>query len=91
MSNVQEYASDHGLLDILPLLRKGATAGQNPNAALNPVKNGSVSELDADDREILFVERTSRWKQPRALYYTIILNSIAAAIQGWDQTGREFV
>jgi hypothetical protein len=22
------------------------------------------------------------------LYFTIILNSIAAAIQGWDQTGK---
>jgi hypothetical protein len=32
-------------------------------------------------------EVTHRWKHPRILYYTIILNSIAAAIQGWDQTG----
>jgi len=28
-----------------------------------------------------------RWRQPWALYMTIVLNSIAAAIQGWDQTG----
>ena len=30
---------------------------------------------------------THRWRHPRILYFTIILNSIAAAIQGWDQTG----
>lgn len=29
----------------------------------------------------------NRWRQPWALYMTIVLNSIAAAIQGWDQTG----
>lgn len=32
-------------------------------------------------------ERSNRFKQPRILYFTIIMNSIAAAIQGWDQTG----
>jgi hypothetical protein len=32
-------------------------------------------------------EVTHRWKHPWALYFTIILNSIAAAIQGWDQEG----
>lgn len=88
MSNVQQYAQEHELLDIVPLLRKGAIAGQNPDDAVNPGKLEVVGELDADDREVLVVERTSRWKQPRALYYTIILNSIAAAIQGWDQTGK---
>jgi MFS family permease len=29
----------------------------------------------------------NRWRQPWPLYMTIVLNSIAAAIQGWDQTG----
>jgi len=32
-------------------------------------------------------EVTHRWKHPKTLYFTIILNSIAAAIQGWDQEG----
>jgi hypothetical protein len=34
------------------------------------------------------VEATRRWAQTRTLYFTIFLNSIAAAIQGWDQTGE---
>ncbi|KAJ5287193.1 Major facilitator superfamily domain general substrate transporter [Penicillium angulare] len=87
MSSVQQYAQEHELLDIVPFLRKGAIAGQNPSHAWNAEKLEGFGELDAEDREVLVVERTSRWKQPRALYYTIILNSIAAAIQGWDQTG----
>ncbi|KAJ5903398.1 Major facilitator superfamily domain general substrate transporter [Penicillium tannophilum] len=81
MSNVQEYAELHGLQDILPTLRKGALAGQDPIAArTSPLLNGQ-------EHEILHVEANYRWRQPWALYYTIILNSIAAAIQGWDQTG----
>jgi len=28
-----------------------------------------------------------KWRQPIALYFTIILCSIGAAVQGWDQTG----
>lgn len=82
MSNVQEYAELHGLQDILPTLRKGALAGQDPiTARTSPLLNGQ-------EHEILHVEANFRWRQPWALYYTVILNSIAAAIQGWDQTGE---
>lgn len=42
-------------------------------------------ELDEVDREALRFEVTHRWRHPKPLYFTIILNSIAAAIQGWDQ------
>lgn len=81
MTNVESYANDHGLTDILPLLKKGALAGQKPAEA------GSIPELDEQDRHVLREEITRRWHHPWALYYTIIFNSIAAAIQGWDQTG----
>lgn len=30
---------------------------------------------------------TDKWSQPRDLYMTVILCSLAAAVQGWDQTG----
>lgn len=82
MSDVNHYAEQNKLQDILPLLQKGALAGQDPARA------EQLSELNAEDRDALVVERTRRWKQPWALYYTIILNSISAAIQGWDQTGK---
>ncbi|KAJ5628667.1 hypothetical protein N7490_010895 [Penicillium lividum] len=81
MSNVEAYAIEHGLQNILPILRKGALAGQDPVAAR------SSAALSGQDLAVLHVEATRRWHQPWALYYTIILNSIAAAIQGWDQTG----
>lgn len=81
MGNVEAFAHQHELVDILPLLRKGALVAQNPTNL------DSIAELDDADRLIIREETTRRWNHPWALYYTIILNSIAAAIQGWDQTG----
>ena len=85
LENVENYAINHGLVDILPLLKKGALAGQMPGEV------NAITDLNADDRVVLDEETTRRWKHPWALYYSIILNSIAAAIQGWDQTGRHFI
>ncbi len=68
-------------MDILPLLRKGALVAQNPLGI------DDIPELDESDRVPLRNEITHRWRHPKTLYFTIILNSIAAAIQGWDQTG----
>ena len=68
--------------DILPLLKKGALVAQDPAGFED------LEELDEGEREWLRKEVTHRWKHPWPLYYTIILNSIAAAIQGWDQVSN---
>ncbi|KAK2010015.1 hypothetical protein LZ32DRAFT_536788 [Colletotrichum eremochloae] len=82
LEQVTDYQRSHGLPDdILPLLKKGALVAQNP--ALFE----EIEELDESEKQALREEVTHRWKHPWPLYYTIILNSIAAAIQGWDQTG----
>jgi hypothetical protein len=81
LADVEEFAAEYQLQDILPYLRKGALVAQNP-AGID-----RISELDDADRQVLREEVTHKWKHPRILYFTIILNSIAAAIQGWDQTG----
>lgn len=78
---MENFARENGLNDIVPLLQKGALVSQNPNSIDN------ISELDEDDCEVLRNEKTHRWKHPKILYFTIVMNSIAAAIRGWDQTG----
>ena len=69
------------MTEVLPLLQKGALVAQNPRGI------DEIAELNEDDRLAIHNEMTHRWKHPRTLYFTIILNSIAAAVQGWDQTG----
>ncbi|EED18210.1 MFS sugar transporter, putative [Talaromyces stipitatus ATCC 10500] len=81
MVDVEAYADHYQLNGILPLLKKGALVAQNPRGIEN------IEELDEADRQALRQEVTHRWKQPKTLYFTILLNSIAAAIQGWDQEG----
>jgi hypothetical protein len=81
LEDVELFANENGLADILPLLRKGALIAQNPHNI------DGIDGLDDAEREELHLEITKRWRHPRILYFTIILNSIAAAIQGWDQTG----
>ncbi len=81
IEEVQAFAKEHGLEDAEPLLIKGALLAQSP--ALFEEMEG----LDDSERIALREEVTHRFKLPKILYYTVILNSIAAAIQGWDQTG----
>jgi hypothetical protein len=81
LADVENYAQEQNLQDVLPLLRKGALVAQSPHLFEN------IPELDENDREKLREEILHRWRHPKILYFTIVLNSIAAAIQGWDQTG----
>lgn len=83
MADVEDFARKYGFdpETELPLLRKGALVAQSPADFEN------MPELDDGDRDALRREITHRWRQPWPLYMTIVLNSIAAAIQGWDQTG----
>ncbi|KAL5116610.1 hypothetical protein ACEQ8H_005488 [Pleosporales sp. CAS-2024a] len=81
LADVRAFASEHGLQDIEPLLIKGALFAQSPRLF------EELEELDADDRQCIREESTHRFRLPKMLYFTIILNSVAAAIQGWDQTG----
>lgn len=51
---------------------------------------GGENTLKGDEIEALTDEVLHKWKQPKALYFTIVCCSIGAAVQGWDQTGMFF-
>ncbi|KAF8228681.1 hypothetical protein L208DRAFT_1424354 [Tricholoma matsutake] len=81
MAQVEAFAREQGMEDIEPILKKGALIAQSP-------KNyESIPELDENDKAVIRRETTHKWSQPAALYTTIIICSLAAAVQGWDQTG----
>ena len=79
--NVEKFAQEAGMTDMVPLLRKGALVAQDPPAF------ETIAELEDTEREALRNEVLHKWRQPTALYFTVILCSIGAAVQGWDQTG----
>lgn len=79
--NVEDFANQSNLTDIIPLLKKGALVAQDPPAF------EEIDELDEAEKDALRNEVTHKWRQTRSLYFTVILCSIGAAVQGWDQTG----
>ncbi|KJA22446.1 hypothetical protein HYPSUDRAFT_67116 [Hypholoma sublateritium FD-334 SS-4] len=72
---VETFAKEHDMMDILHFLQKGALLAQNP-AGIHEIK-----ELDDADREVIRREKTHKWSQPWALYFTVVLCSLAAAVQ----------
>ncbi|KAK4621698.1 putative polyol transporter 6 [Fulvia fulva] len=81
MRDVEVFASEKGLQEHTELLKKGALIAQDPANFEN------LNILDDADKEALRFEAAHKWRHPVALYFTIIVCSIGAAVQGWDQTG----
>lgn len=81
LSDVNVFANENNLTEIIPLLNKGALVARDP-AAFEEVPDLTDIEKDAIRNEVLH-----KWRQPWALYFTIVLCSIGAAVQGWDQEG----
>lgn len=81
LQEAEDFAEQHGLSDQVAHFRRAALAAQKPD------DSNSIPELLESDRAALVTEKHHRWKHPKALYFTILMNSISAAVQGWDQTG----
>ncbi|KAI0376357.1 hypothetical protein F5Y04DRAFT_286005 [Hypomontagnella monticulosa] len=84
MRDVEAFAQEKGLMEHLPLLRKGALVAQNPHDFED--QDGEET-LDEAEKEALRFEINHRWRMPARLFLTIATCSIGAAVQGWDQTG----
>ena len=74
MRDVEHFARINNLHDALPSLRKGALIAQDPGAHEDV-------ELDDEERDAIRTEVLQKWKQPMALYMTIFICSIGAAVQ----------
>jgi len=82
MSDVEAFCQNWGLQDITDTVKRGALVAQDP------AHFEDVPGLTAYEREQLTREVTHKWSQPAAMYYTVILCSVGAAVQGWDQVGQ---
>ncbi|EXJ92376.1 hypothetical protein A1O3_00926 [Capronia epimyces CBS 606.96] len=80
LQNVETFCRDNNLLEYVDVFKKGALVAQSP-------KNfESIPELSQEDRDVLTREHTHRWSQPFTLYWLVIMCSLAAAVQGMDET-----
>jgi len=75
LHQVAEFAEHNYLSDITPLLQRGALVAQDPANWEN------VPGLTEAEKSALDAEVTHKWRQPRAMYMTVILCSIGAAVQ----------
>ncbi|KAL8688858.1 MAG: hypothetical protein Q9218_005336, partial [Villophora microphyllina] len=79
--DVRSFARTTGLEQHQDLLDKGARIAKDPRYF------EAIAGVTEDEKQALRDERTRRFRQPPALYLTIIICSVGAAVQGWDQTG----
>jgi hypothetical protein len=80
--NVEEFCKKFNLMEHLETFQKGALISQNPAGALDLV------ELTEEDKNVIRREHTHKWSQPFALYYMVGMCSLAAAVQGMDETAN---
>ncbi len=76
LQDVDDFASKHGLLDVLPLLRKGALVAQDPNSY---DEIGGPEALDDSEVDALRDEVLHKWKQSPSLYITVIMVSLKSS------------
>ncbi|KAG8770729.1 hypothetical protein FRC12_004084 [Ceratobasidium sp. 428] len=74
------FAHSHGLSAEADLIRKGALVAQDP------LGFDTLDQLTDSDKAELRREQTHRWDQPKTLYYLVALCSMAACVQGMDET-----
>ncbi|KAI4169590.1 MAG: hypothetical protein LQ343_005610 [Gyalolechia ehrenbergii] len=79
--DARSFARSTGLGEHEDLIEKGARIAKDPQYF------EAIPGVTDAERQALGDERTHRFRQPSALYLTIIICSIGAAVQGWDQTG----
>ncbi|KAF7595227.1 hypothetical protein BBP40_006973 [Aspergillus hancockii] len=80
LRDVDKFCAQYGLEDHKELFRKGALISQNPRNAHN------MPELTYEEKEAIQRETTHKWSQPWQLYFMASMCSLAAAVQGMDET-----
>ena len=82
MLDVEQFCQEHGLNDHVEVMKKGALVSQRPYAIQE------MDELTPDEKEVLAREHTHKWDNPWQLYWLVSMASLAAAVQGMDETAN---
>lgn len=77
IQDVHTFATEYGFESERDLLVKGALISRDPTNFAN------VPGMTDDEKSAIANEFLHKWRQPKILYFTIILCSVGAAVQGW--------
>lgn len=77
LQDVESFATEYGFEGERDLLTKGALISRDPT------NFATVSGITEEERTAIANEVLHKWRQPKILYFTIILCSVGAAVQGW--------
>ncbi|KAK7707714.1 hypothetical protein SLS57_009229 [Botryosphaeria dothidea] len=80
MRDVEEFCHKFDLMDHVDLMKQGALVAQNPSSYQD------MPEISDEDKMYLEREKTHKWDQPWQLYWLVSMSSLAAAVQGMDET-----
>ncbi|KIP10754.1 hypothetical protein PHLGIDRAFT_22040 [Phlebiopsis gigantea 11061_1 CR5-6] len=80
LQDAEKFARDNGLDDHVEIIQKGALVAQNPEDFED------IDMLTEDEKAALRHEAKKPWSQPKMLYYLVIMCSLAAALQGMDES-----
>ncbi|TFY77670.1 hypothetical protein EWM64_g6345 [Hericium alpestre] len=80
LADAEEFAKSHDMAHLTDEFRKGALVAQDPLAF------ESINILTEEDKNYFRRELTNKWDQPKTLYYLVILCSVAACVQGMDES-----
>ncbi|GAA5919070.1 hypothetical protein JCM6882_003711 [Rhodosporidiobolus microsporus] len=74
------FAREKGLEEFELEFAKGAQAAQDPTAI------DTLPLLSEEDKEVIRREVTHKWDHPKTLYFLVVCCSMAAALQGMDES-----
>ncbi|KAI5290953.1 hypothetical protein KEM52_000299, partial [Ascosphaera acerosa] len=79
-ADVERFCTQHGLTEYTEVFKKGALVAQHPKHTQD------IAELTQEEKTDLQDEVDHKWRHPWALYHLVIMCSVAAAVQGMDET-----
>ncbi|GAA5934240.1 sugar porter family MFS transporter [Sporobolomyces koalae] len=80
MQDVDKFVEHTGLHDIHDLLKKAALVAQDRS------NFERLTQLDDEEKRFLREEQTHKWRQTKTLYLQVFMASMAAVVQGMDET-----
>lgn len=80
MQDVEDFCQKYDMMDDVDILKKGALVAQRPHAYQE------MNDLTNEEKIALDREHTHKWSQPWMLYWLVCMSSMAACVQGMDES-----